>query len=79
MPAKTPQPDEFGRLRVRDEDTGHEFSINAVALPHGNYAVLNAPASDAGGDALPVIHHESLSSPSISGQSAESKKENDNG
>ena len=79
MPKKQPEPDEFGRLRVRDEDTGHEYSINAAAFPHGNYTALDEPASDAASNALPPIHHESPSSPSISGQSADPKKENDNG
>lgn len=46
MPEKTPDPDEYGRYRVRDLDTGHERTINAVELPHGNYEVLKDPASD---------------------------------
>lgn len=78
MPAKSPEPDEFGRLRVRDTDTGHEYSINATALPHGNFTVLNEPASGLGGDALPPAYHESLSSHPASGQQADPKKENDN-
>lgn len=77
MPSKHPEPDQFGRLRVRDEDTGHEYSINAVALAHGNYTVLSEAASTLGGDPLPPVH-KSLSN-TISGQSADTKKENDNG
>lgn len=76
MTAKQPKPDEFGRFRVRDEDTGHEYSINAPALAHGNYTVLDEAASTPGGEALPPVH-KSLSSPT-SGQSAGTKKENGN-
>ena len=49
-------PDEFGRLRVRDRDTGHERTIHAAELPHGNYTVLNQRASDRSGDPLPPKH-----------------------
>lgn len=56
MSKSTPEPDEFGRLRVRDGDTGHELSIPASGLPHGNYTVLDGPASDSGGDELPPKH-----------------------
>lgn len=71
---KHPEPDAFGRLRVRDEDTGHEFSIFAVALAHGNYAVLNEPASTPGGEALPPVHKSPVE-PINSGQSADPSKE----
>ena len=53
MPESTPEPDEFGRYRVTDKDTGHKRSIFAAELPHGNYTVLKQPASDIAGDALP--------------------------
>lgn len=73
---KTPDPDEFNRLRVRDKDTGHEFSIHAEALPHGNFTVLNEDASDAGGYPLPVKHHhKSAVETTTSGQSADPSKE----
>ncbi|HEY9354187.1 MAG TPA: hypothetical protein VIP28_13085 [Nocardioides sp.] len=49
-------PDEFGRLRVRDRDTGHERTIHAGELPHGNYTVLDRRASDRSGDPLPPKH-----------------------
>ncbi|GAB2970286.1 hypothetical protein [Nocardioides montaniterrae] len=76
----TPEPDEFGRYRVRDEDTGHELSVHAAALPHGNYTVLDELASDpVTSDPLPVKHHESLSSHPASGQLADPEKENANG
>lgn len=54
MPASTPKPDEFGRYRVLDKDTGAKRSVVASQLPHGNHEVLDEPASDLGGDALPV-------------------------
>lgn len=41
-----PEPDKHGRLRVLDRDTGHKLTINAPGLPHGNFTVLNDPASD---------------------------------
>lgn len=53
MPESTPKPDEFGRYRVTDKDTGHKLSIPASALPHGNFTVLKQDASDVAGDALP--------------------------
>lgn len=59
-------PDEFGRLRVTDEDTGHERSIQASELPHGNYQVLTGkehPASDPlTGEALPPVLADSRAS-----------------
>ena len=75
-------PDEFGRLRVRDLDTGHERSINASQFAHGRYQVLDAPASHLG-DPLPPKFHEPLSKPVEStttrGQQADLKKENSDG
>lgn len=71
MPEQTPKPDEFGRLRVTDKDTGYKRSIPASALPHGNYTVLKQPASDINGDPLPPEFPESTTS----GQQAEPKKE----
>lgn len=52
-------PDEFGRLRVRDRDTGHERTIQAAELPHGRYTVLNQRATDRSGDPLPPKHASS--------------------
>ncbi len=82
MPKSTPEPDQFGRLRVRDEDTGHELSIPASGLPHGNYAALDEPASNSGGDELPAKHATkplSRSNTPTSGQQADTAKEHDNG
>jgi len=74
---KTPEPDEFGRLRVRDEDTGTERTIHAAELPHGNYTVLTDAASDATGNPVPPAHKSPVETTN-SGQKAESK-EKDNG
>ncbi|MCL2611948.1 MAG: hypothetical protein FWD95_01810 [Nocardioidaceae bacterium] len=75
---KQPQPDAFGRLRVRDEDTGYDRTIAAHRLHLGHYTVLDEPASTPTGMPRPDDYHESLSSPSTDGQQAESK-ENHNG
>lgn len=78
MPKQT-TPDEYGRLRVLDADTGHELTVHVSGLPHGNYEVLDKPASHAlTGEALPPVH-KSLSSPTQRGQQADSKKENTDG
>lgn len=70
-------PDEFGRYRVTDKDTGHKRSIAASELPHGNYAVLKQPASDPlTGEALPPEHGAVKPT---SGQTAETPKEKANG
>lgn len=54
--SKTPKPDEFGRIRVRDLDTGHERSVHAAEFAHGNYELLDGDASDALGNAVePVL------------------------
>lgn len=65
-----PEPDEFGRFRVTDKDTGHKLSVTASQLPHGNFTVLKQPASDPlTGAALPPEHHDP------SGQPAATSKE----
>ena len=82
MPETTPDPDEFGRYRVTDKDTGHRRSVFASQLTHGNYTVLKQDASDpATGEALPPEHEaiKPLSSATTSGQSADPKKETTNG
>lgn len=74
MPENTPKPDEFGRFRVLDKDTGARRSVTASQLPHGNYDVLSDAASDVAGDALPVEYPsapKSLSSSTPSGQPAD--------
>lgn len=55
MPNK-PKPDEFGRYRVRT-DTGAKVSVNREPLK--SEEVLDEPASDVGGDALPVEYPKS--------------------
>lgn len=82
MPEKTPEPDEFGRYRVTDKDTGTKRSILASDLPHGNYNVLQQPASDpvTGVAVEPEFNTlESLSSTTTSGQQADIKKEKADG
>jgi hypothetical protein len=72
-------PDEYGRLRVRDVDTGHERSIHATELPHGNYVLLDEPASHPlTGEALPPVH-KSLSGPTTPAKQADTEKENTDG
>lgn len=78
MPENTQKPDEFGRFRVQ-QDTGTKFSVRRAPLAAEK--VLNEPASDVAGDALPPEYPapKSLSSPTTSGQSADTSKENRNG
>jgi hypothetical protein len=79
MPNKTPEPDEFGRYRV-ETDTGAKVSVSRAPLD--GEKVLDEPASDVAGDALPVEYAStprSLSSPTNSGQSADLKKEKADG
>ena len=47
---KNPEPDEFGRYRVQ-QDTGTKFSVQRTPLD--GETVLDEPASDVAGDALP--------------------------
>ena len=81
MPEKTPEADEHGRYRVLDKDTGAKRSVVASQLPHGNHEVLDEPASDVAGDALPVEYPapKSLSSSTPRGQQADTQKESRNG
>lgn len=80
MSDKTPEPDEFGRYRVTDRDTGHRLSIPASALPHGNFNVLKQPASDpVSGAALPPEYGVLESLSNNSGQQADTPKEKAHG
>jgi hypothetical protein len=72
-----PKPDDYGRLRVRDKDTGHKSTIPAEKLHLGDYEVLKTPASDVCGDPLPVEYATPKVSPvepTNSGQQAESQE-----
>ncbi|TQK73363.1 hypothetical protein [Nocardioides sp. SLBN-35] len=72
--AVPPVPDAFGRYRVLDLDTGHQLSIHAEALPHGNYEVLDEAASNpATGEPLPPVHKPAVET-NPSGQQAENKE-----
>lgn len=53
MPDKSPEPDQFGRYRVKT-DTGAHISINRPPLE--SEQVLKQPASDVAGDALPPTY-----------------------
>lgn len=53
--SKSPKPDEYGRLRVVDQDTGHERSIHEAEFAHGNYEIADSPASTDGGDVVPPV------------------------
>lgn len=82
MPEKTPEPDEFGWLRVADQDTGHKRSVRPEEVAHGNYVVLKDPASNpVTGDPLPpeLNATKPLSSTTTSGPEAETKKEKADG
>lgn len=69
-----PEPDEYGRYRVRDEDTGHELTIHAAALPHGKFTVLDELATDPfTGEPVPAIHKPTVET-TTSGQQAENKE-----
>jgi hypothetical protein len=50
------KPDEFGRYRVKT-DTGAKISVTREPLK--SEEVLDEPASDVGGDALPVEYPKS--------------------
>lgn len=69
-------------IRVKDNDTGHEYSI-LEAMYDGNPAAftkINRPATDSAGTPLPPKHKTSVSAESAkkitqSGQKADSNKE----
>lgn len=66
-------------IRVKCKSTGHEKSI-PVSAPREGYEVLDKPATNPDGTALPDKHHVALkslsSSKSTSGQKADSEKGN---
>lgn len=69
------QKDPNEAIRVRDKDTGHEYTIRRVSLPHGNYQELkDADATDANGEFLPPKF-----AVTDKGQTATTKKETNNG
>lgn len=68
-------------VRVRDRSTGHKFTVVAsAAAAESAYQVLKDDAVDVTGEPLPPEYAatESLSSPTTSGQSADTKKEKSN-
>lgn len=68
-------------VRVTDKDTGHKITVRESAVPHGNFTVLKADAVDVGGDPLPPEYGavKPLSSPTTSGQQADTQKEKADG
>lgn len=70
------EPDEFGRYRVLT-DTGAKVSVSRKPLE--SEKVLDEPASDVGGDALPVEYPKSAAKNTTSGQQADTEKEKSNG
>lgn len=69
MPSK-PKPDEFGRYRV-ETDTGAKISVSRAPL--SSETVLDEPASDVAGDALPVQYPKSAAKPEPTGYEARKK------
>lgn len=63
------------RIRVKDKDTGHERTIDALHFPHGNYARLKGDAADprTGEDYPPVYATPDVKNDS--GRPAETPKE----
>lgn len=71
----SPKPDEFGRYRVQT-DTGAKISVSRPPLESEKF--LDEPASDVGGDALPVEYPKNAAK-NTSGQQADTEKEKSNG
>ena len=57
-------------VRVKDKETGHEFSVPAARFDEAAMNKLDRPAVDAGGELIPVKFRTTKG-----GQSAASKKE----
>jgi hypothetical protein len=58
-----PKADQFGRYRVQT-DTGAKISVSR--LPFKEEKVLDEPASDVGGDALPIEYPHEKKQPAAS-------------
>lgn len=71
-----PKADEYGRYRV-ETDAGAKLSIQRQPLP--SEKVLDEPASDVSGEALPVEYPKSAAKNTTSGQQADTQKESRNG
>lgn len=68
------------RIRVRDKCTGYIRTIDAAAVAHGDYEVLEAPAIDprTGDDVPPEFpKKKARTSEPPSGRQANTQKEND--
>lgn len=62
-------------VRVRDNDTKHEYTVVASAVDPEAHTVLDEPALDETEAPLPPKHHESKQSSNKSGQKAATEKE----
>jgi hypothetical protein len=49
------KPDEFGRYRVIDADTGHEYSTSNYI--RGAHKIADGPASDVSGNPVAPVHN----------------------
>lgn len=63
-------------VRVKDKTTGHEFSLPEGSFDEADATVLDKPATDPGGDPLPVKYHTTVNKAAEpkSGQAATSKE-----
>ncbi len=63
-------------IRVKDKQTGHEFSLPEGTFDPDSVTVLDKDATDPGGEPLPVKYKTTVASASAnkSGQAATSKE-----
>ncbi len=64
-------------IRVKDKQTGHEFSVPADTFDGDAMTELDRPATDPGGEPLPVKYKTTVSkaAETKSGRAAASEKE----
>ena len=63
-------------VRVKDKQTGHEFSLPVGSFDESDATVLDKHATDPGGTPLPVKYHTTVNqaAETKSGQAATSKE-----
>lgn len=63
-------------VRIKDNGTGHEFSMHAGTFDEKGVTILDKPATDPGGEPLPVKYKTTVNqaAESKSGQAAASKE-----
>lgn len=64
-------------IRVKDDDTGHEFTIRETQFVEGAMTKLDKPALDGGGDPLPVKHKTSVAKAATAKKTASSGQKAD--